>query len=58
VGTKIARYKKPKHVLFFISLPKTREGEIDQEQVKKDYGEKEATESENDIRLGHHSSAE
>jgi acyl-CoA synthetase (AMP-forming)/AMP-acid ligase II len=40
VGTKIARYKKPKHVVFVRSLPKTKEGEIDRDQVKKDYGDK------------------
>jgi len=40
VGTKIARYKKPKHVVFVSSLPKTKEGEIDRDQVKKEHGEK------------------
>jgi acyl-CoA synthetase (AMP-forming)/AMP-acid ligase II len=38
VASKIARYKKPKHVVFVDRLPKTAEGEIDREQVKKDHG--------------------
>jgi acyl-CoA synthetase (AMP-forming)/AMP-acid ligase II len=41
VASKIARYKKPKHVLFVESLPKTASGEINREEVKKTYsGEK------------------
>jgi long-chain acyl-CoA synthetase len=40
VGTKIARYKKPKYVVFVGSLPKTADGEIDREQVKSDHGGK------------------
>jgi long-chain acyl-CoA synthetase len=40
VGTKIARYKKPKYVVFVGSLPKTAEGEIDREQIKRDHGGK------------------
>ncbi len=37
VASKIARYKKPKHVIFVESLPKTASGEIDREEVKKIY---------------------
>ncbi|MBW2561063.1 MAG: long-chain fatty acid--CoA ligase, partial [Deltaproteobacteria bacterium] len=37
VASKIARYKKPKHVLFVEDLPKTGDGKIDRGQVKKDY---------------------
>ncbi|MBU2547614.1 MAG: AMP-binding protein [Proteobacteria bacterium] len=40
VASKIARYKKPKHVVFVDTLPKTPEGEIDRDQVKKDQGGK------------------
>ena len=40
VASKIARYKKPKFVVFVDSLPKTKEGEIDRDQVKKDHGGK------------------
>ena len=40
VASKIARYKKPKFVVFVDSLPKTREGDIDRDQVKKDHGAK------------------
>lgn len=40
VASKIARYKKPKHVVFVDSLPKMEDGEIDREQVKKDHGGK------------------
>lgn len=40
VASKIARYKKPKHVVFVDSLPKTKEGEIDRDQVKKAHGAK------------------
>ena len=39
VASKIARYKKPKHVLFVESLPKNTEGKIDRVRVKKDYSE-------------------
>ncbi|MBT4642550.1 MAG: AMP-binding protein [Deltaproteobacteria bacterium] len=38
VASKIARYKKPKYVVFVKALPKTVDGEIDREQVKKDHG--------------------
>jgi long-chain acyl-CoA synthetase len=37
VASKIARYKKPKHVLFVENLPKTASGEINREEVKKLY---------------------
>jgi len=40
VATKIARYKKPQYVTFVDALPKTGEGEIDRDQVKKDHGGK------------------
>jgi acyl-CoA synthetase (AMP-forming)/AMP-acid ligase II len=40
VASKIARYKKPKHVLFVESLPKTASGEINREEVKKTYSSK------------------
>ena len=38
VASKIARYKKPKHVVFVDSLPKLDNGEIDRANVKKIYG--------------------
>lgn len=40
VASKIARYKKPKHVLFVKGLPKTASGEINREEVKKTYSGK------------------
>ncbi|HQG08990.1 MAG TPA: AMP-binding protein [Dysgonamonadaceae bacterium] len=40
VGSKIAGYKKPKHVLFVDSLPKTASGAIDRDKVKKEYAGK------------------
>ncbi len=40
VTTKIARYKKPKYVLFVERLPRTTEGETDRAQVKIDHGGK------------------
>jgi long-chain acyl-CoA synthetase len=40
VATKIARYKKPKYVVFVDSLPRTADGEIDRERVKKEHGGK------------------
>jgi acyl-CoA synthetase (AMP-forming)/AMP-acid ligase II len=40
VASKIARYKKPRHVLFVESLPKTASGEINREEVKKTYSGK------------------
>jgi len=40
VASKIARYKKPQYIDFVDALPKTEEGEIDRDQVKKDHGGK------------------
>ncbi|MEE8541656.1 MAG: AMP-binding protein [Desulfobacterales bacterium] len=40
VASKIARYKKPQYIDFVDTLPKTEEGEIDRDQVKKDHGGK------------------
>jgi long-chain acyl-CoA synthetase len=40
VASRIARYKKPQYVVFVDSLPKTDDGEIDRDQVKKDHGGK------------------
>lgn len=40
VASKIARYKKPKHVVFVGSLPRTEDNEIDREKVKKEHGAK------------------
>jgi long-chain acyl-CoA synthetase len=37
VAAKIARYKKPKHVIFVESLPKTATGAVNREEVKKAY---------------------
>ena len=38
VSKKIASYKKPKHVQFVESLPKTAGGEVDRTKVKEKYG--------------------
>ena len=40
VASKIARYKKPQYVDFVDALPKTEDGEVDRDQVKKDHGGK------------------
>ena len=40
VASKIARHKKPKYVDVVDALPKTEDGEIDRDQVKKDHGGK------------------
>lgn len=40
LGTKIARYKKPEYVVFVDALPKTEDGKIDRDQIKKDHGAK------------------
>jgi acyl-CoA synthetase (AMP-forming)/AMP-acid ligase II len=40
VASRIARYKKPQYVDFVDALPKTEQGEIDRDQVKKDHGGK------------------
>jgi acyl-CoA synthetase (AMP-forming)/AMP-acid ligase II len=38
VGGKIARYKRPKHVVFVDSLPMTAKGDIDRAAVKSVHG--------------------
>jgi acyl-CoA synthetase (AMP-forming)/AMP-acid ligase II len=38
VGERIAKFKRPKHVLFVSSLPKTEDGSIDRQKVKSVYG--------------------
>jgi acyl-CoA synthetase (AMP-forming)/AMP-acid ligase II len=38
VGGKIARYKRPKHVVFIDELPKTSKGELDRAAVKAAHG--------------------
>lgn len=38
VAARIARFKKPKYVVFVSGLPKTEEGVIDRERVKIEYG--------------------
>jgi acyl-CoA synthetase (AMP-forming)/AMP-acid ligase II len=40
VASRIARYKKPKHVVFVASLPKKEDGEVDRDQIKKEHGGK------------------
>jgi len=40
VAARIARYKKPKHVIFVAALPKTPAGNIDREAVKATWGRK------------------
>jgi len=40
VAARIARYKKPKHVIFVAALPKTPAGTIDREAVKATWGRK------------------
>jgi long-chain acyl-CoA synthetase len=40
VASRIARYKKPKHVDFVDALPKTPEGETDRVEVKRRHGGK------------------
>jgi long-chain acyl-CoA synthetase len=40
VGSKIARYKKPQYLDIVDALPKTEDGEIDRDQIKKDHGGK------------------
>jgi acyl-CoA synthetase (AMP-forming)/AMP-acid ligase II len=40
VASKIARYKKPKYVVFVDALPRTADGEIDREKIKTDHGGK------------------
>jgi long-chain acyl-CoA synthetase len=38
VAARIARYKKPKYVVFVPSLPKNKDGSVDRQKVKADYG--------------------
>ena len=40
VASKIARYKKPKFVVFVDALPRNKDGEVDRDQVKKEHGGK------------------
>ncbi len=40
MAARIARYKKPKHVIFVAALPKTPAGTIDREAVKATWGRK------------------
>jgi len=40
VASRIARYKKPKFVVFVDSLPKTDDGEVDRDEIKKQHGGK------------------
>jgi len=40
VASRIARYKKPQYVAFVDALPKTKDNEIDRDQVNKDHGGK------------------
>jgi acyl-CoA synthetase (AMP-forming)/AMP-acid ligase II len=39
VGARIARYKKPKHVVFVDALPRTAAGVVDRQRVKQDHGD-------------------
>jgi long-chain acyl-CoA synthetase len=38
VASRIARYKKPRFVVFADALPKTEKGETDRDRVKKEHG--------------------
>lgn len=38
VASKIARYKKPKYIVFISQLPKTKDGTVDRTKVKEEYG--------------------
>lgn len=38
VGQRIARYKRPKHVVFVNALPKAANGSVDRNKVKQDHG--------------------
>jgi long-chain acyl-CoA synthetase len=40
VASKIARYKKPKFVVYVDSIPKTDAGEVDRDKLKKEHGGK------------------
>jgi acyl-CoA synthetase (AMP-forming)/AMP-acid ligase II len=39
VGSRIARFKRPKRVLFTDKLPRGTDGEIDREAVKQQFGQ-------------------
>jgi acyl-CoA synthetase (AMP-forming)/AMP-acid ligase II len=39
VGHRIARYKKPKHVVFVESLPRRPDGSVDRERIKAEHGD-------------------
>jgi acyl-CoA synthetase (AMP-forming)/AMP-acid ligase II len=39
VGQRIARFKKPKHVVFVAQLPRTASGQIDRQAVKRKHGQ-------------------
>ena len=39
VGSRIARFKRPRHVAFTDTLPKTDDGAVDREAVKTTWGE-------------------
>jgi acyl-coenzyme A synthetase/AMP-(fatty) acid ligase len=39
VGQRIARFKKPKHVVFAAQLPRTASGQIDRQAVKREHGQ-------------------
>jgi long-chain acyl-CoA synthetase len=39
VGKRIARFKKPKHILFVSKLPKTEDGSIDRQKIKVIHGD-------------------
>lgn len=38
VAGRIARFKKPRHVVFVSEIPKTSHGSVDREKIKADYG--------------------
>jgi len=40
VAARIARYKRPKYVIFVTALPKTPAGTVDREAVKRNWGTK------------------
>jgi acyl-CoA synthetase (AMP-forming)/AMP-acid ligase II len=39
VGQRIARFKKPKHVVFASQLPRTASGQIDRTAVRREHGQ-------------------
>jgi acyl-CoA synthetase (AMP-forming)/AMP-acid ligase II len=38
VGARIARYKKPKHVVFVDAVPRTGKGDVDRETARREHG--------------------